>query len=499
MNRAEAFDLAREVRKYRDNPLGFVRNCYPWGEGELTDYSGPDANQREFLESLGEEVRKRAFDGRTAVMPIRMAESSGHGTGKSAMGAWIANWIMSTRPWSIGTVTAGTAVQLDQRTWAALRKWTPLCITAGWWDVQSTAIYIKRELCKANESPENWKVMAQTCKEENAQSFAGQHAATSTSWYLFDEASAVPDRIYQVAYGGLTDGEPMMFVWGQPERRTGEFYRICFGNLADRWNHRRVDSRQSSFTNKELIAEWERDYGEQSDWFRVRVLGLPPTADELQFIDLERIEGARLRRVEVLADDPLIAGFDVSGGGAAWNVIRFRRGLDARSYPPIRITGEVGRDRNVLIDRAAAILRDGVNGTRVAAMFVDSAFGAPIVERLRSLGFHQVHEISFGGPSPDPHQANMRAYMWFRLKEYLGKGAIPNDDRLANQLSAPGYHINTSGKLVLESKMEMQRRGEPSPDDGDALALTFARPVAPVARPKPPRSPMRPTGYAPFG
>ena len=94
--------------------------------------------------------------------------------------------------------------------------------------MQSTGIYIKKELCRAHQSPQNWKVVAQTCKEENAQSFAGQHAATSTSWYLFDEASAVPDGIYEVAYGGLTDGEPMMFVWGQPERNTGEFHKICF-------------------------------------------------------------------------------------------------------------------------------------------------------------------------------------------------------------------------------------------------------------------------------
>src|SRR5712692_7535224 len=76
---------------------------------KANDSTGPDANQREFLEALGREVRQRAFDGQHAVMPIRMAESSGHGTGKSALGAWIANWILSTRPWSIGTVTAGTA------------------------------------------------------------------------------------------------------------------------------------------------------------------------------------------------------------------------------------------------------------------------------------------------------------------------------------------------------------------------------------------------------
>ena len=88
-------------------------------------------------------------------------------------------------------------------------------------------------------------------------------------------------------------------------------------------------------------------------------------------------------------------------------MIRFRRGFDTRSYPAIRITGEDGKDRNVLINRAAEVLRDGVNGTPVAAMFVDSAFGAPIVERLGTLGFRNVTEVTFGAKSPDPHYANM--------------------------------------------------------------------------------------------
>src|ERR1700722_8520691 len=168
MKRAEVFDLAREVAKFKNDPLGFVLHCYPWGQGDLSSFTGPDANQKEFLGSLGKEVRKRAFDGQQVVMPVRMAETSGHGTGKSALGAWIANWILSTRPWSIGTVTAGTATQREERTSAAIRRWTGLCITSDWWEVQSAGIYIKKELCRANESAQNWKIVAQTCKEENA-------------------------------------------------------------------------------------------------------------------------------------------------------------------------------------------------------------------------------------------------------------------------------------------------------------------------------------------
>src|SRR5579871_3806551 len=316
--------LAEEISKFYADPLGFVLFAFPWGEpGELESESGPDDNQREFLTSLGKEVLARRFNGADPVMPIRMAETSGHGTGKSAMGAWIAWWILSTRPYSIGTVTAGTYIQLEEKTWAAILSWGRLCITAPWFDIQASGIFHK-------SNPGTWKLTPQTCKEQNAQSFAGQHARRSTSWYLFDEASEVPDKIFETAYGGLTDGEPMIFAWGQPVRNTGEFYSICFGDKKDRWNHRRVDSRTSRFTNKPLIDQWIRDYGEESDFVKVRIFGLPPSASELQYIDKGRIEAARKRTAFALQDDPLIAGFDVSGGGKAWNVIRFRRGLDGK-------------------------------------------------------------------------------------------------------------------------------------------------------------------------
>ncbi len=476
--------LADQLAEFYADPLGFVLFAYPWGEpGPLEKADGPDANQREFLDSLGEEIRtgKRAglegatgiFDGENPVLPILMAETSGHGTGKSAMGAWLADWILSTRPHSVGTVTAGTFKQLDERTWAAIQFWTKLCITAHWFDIQANGIYHK-------QFPDTWKAQCQTSKEENAQSFAGQHARTSTSWYLFDEASEVPDKVFETAYGGLTDGEPMFFAWGQMVRNTGEFYRICFGDLAARWNHRRVDSRTSKFTNKALISQWIQDYGETSDYVKVRVFGLPPSASELQYIDKARVDAAKARIQVPMPDEPIIAGFDVSGGGKAWNVIRFRQGLNGNlpELKPVRIPGEHDSDRSQRVGICAELLRDQRAGHKIAAMFIDSAFGAVIVSRLRALGFTNVYEVNFGGASPDVHALNMRAYMYAKCKEWLLLGALPKDENLCGQLSLPGYHINNSGKLVIESKADIQARGESSPDDADAFVLTWAQAVA---------------------
>lgn len=476
-------ELADLMAEYYADPLGFVCDVFPWGEGVLAGETGPDENQAEFLRALGEEVKRRNYDGRHAVMPIRMAETSGHNTGKSAMGAWITWWILSTRPHSIGTVTAGSYDQLEEKTWAAVLRWGKLCPTSRWFELQAGGIY-------SLEDPEGWKVTMQSCKEENHQNFAGQHARGSTSWYLLDEASEVPNKIWETAYGGLGGDEDMIFAWGQMVRNTGEFYEVCYGSKSARWNHRRVDSRTSKFTNKEMLEQEISDYGIDSDYVKVRILGYAPSASELQYIDRARVDAARRRVVYTLPDDPLIAGFDVSGGGRAWNVIRFRRGYDGRVRPPIRIPGEKDPDRSQRVALCAEILRDQRPETKVAAMFVDSAFGAPIVERLRMLGYDNVFEVNFGSESPDStHFANLRAYMYGQMKDWLMLGGIPDDEELCRQICLPGYHIRSgSTKLVIESKADIQKRGEKSPDDADALALTWAMPVAvpklPARRPQ---------------
>lgn len=454
-----------------------MRFAYPWGEpGPLRNYTGPDKWQSDFLEDVGREVRKRDFDGINAVQPIRTAVASGHGIGKSTLVAWLVDWIMSTRPHAQGTVTANTFPQLRDKTWPQIQKWTALSITSSWFIVTGSRM-------AARTSPASWFCAPQTCREENSESFAGQHAANSTSFYIVDEASAVPDKIYDVAEGGLTDGEPMIFLFGNPTRNTGKFYRASFGAERERWLNRSIDSRECALPNKKVIAEWIEDWGEDSDFVRVRVRGLPPRASELQFIDQERVWKAQMLQSQPLDDDPIIAGVDIADGGSAWNVVRFRKGVDARSIPPVRISGAQGT-REIMIAKLSELLNEQSPDKRIRMMFVDSAFGAPIVERLKVLGHKNVVEINFGDASPDDHQENMRAYMWNRTKEWLPTGMIdPHDERLELDLTGPGFHLSKRDRLVLESKEQMKKRGLASPDDGDALALTFAQPVAPVKRP----------------
>ncbi|EBI0451191.1 terminase, partial [Salmonella enterica subsp. enterica serovar Cerro] len=189
------------------------------------------------------------------VEAYRCATSSGHGIGKSALTAWVILYIMSTRPFCKGVVTANTSEQLRTKTWGELGKWKKRCITGHWFEYNNG---------KGNmniyhvDHMESWRCDGQTCREENSESFAGLHAANSSPFYIFDEASAVPDKIWEVAEGGLTDGEPFWFAFGNPTRNTGRF-RECFRKFKHRWRRKQIDSRLAKMTNKELIEEWRND------------------------------------------------------------------------------------------------------------------------------------------------------------------------------------------------------------------------------------------------
>jgi hypothetical protein len=471
--------LADDIATMHYDPLKFVLYAYPWGEpGPLVNESGPDTWQRKFLLDLGEKLRANKFDGKSPVPPIRMAVSSGHGTGKTTLWAWVVDFIMSTRPHCRGTVTANTFTQLETKTWAAIQRWTKLCITSHWFNLTGDKMFFPKH-------KESWFVSAQSSKEENSEAFAGQHAADSTSFYIFDEGSAIPDKIFEVAEGGLTDGEPMIFIGGNCTRSTGKLHRVCFGNERERWDHRTVDSRESKMSNKQLIADWAQDYGEGSDFFRVRVLGLPPAASESQFIDAERVSQAQQRSPIVLPDEPLVAGVDFAWGGADENVVRFRRGNDARTVPPIRIKGEFTRDPAVMIQKLEDVLmrewKVGDDKTqRVAMLFMDSAgIAGPVAARLREMGHTNLREVNFGAHSPDYKYVFYRDFMWGKMKDWLATGAIDKDAELEADLTGPGIVPDNKQRVKLEPKEAMKKRGVDSPDDADALALTFAAPVLP--------------------
>ena len=455
------------------DPLRFVQFAFPWGEGELADHQGPDDWQVDLLKAIRDGLI-------TAQTAVQIAVASGHGIGKSAFVAWIILWAISTFEDTRGVVTANTDTQLRTKTWPELTKWHRRCICKHWFEVTATAIYAKDP---AHEK--NWRIDLVPWSEKNTEAFAGLHNEGKRILLVFDEASAIPETIWNVSEGALTDEntEILWFVAGNPTRNVGRF-RECFGRFKHRWITRQIDSRKARMTNKVQIAQWVKDYGEDSDFVRIRVRGVFPKAATTQFIRSDVIEAAASPDREAIAQifDPFIIGVDAARFGDDQSVIYFRKGRDGRTHPPLKFRG---------IDtmQLAARVAEQWKFFNADAVFVDGGgLGAGVVDRLRQLNV-PVIEVQFGS-SPDRSQpgqedvayANKRAEMWGNMREWLKGGAIPDDQDLKSELEGVEYgFVIRDGRdaILLEKKEDMKKRGLASPDVADALALTFAYPVMP--------------------
>jgi hypothetical protein len=465
--------IAEDCARYYHDPLGFVLWAFDWGHDDL-EGRYPDQWQIDLMNDIGASSRANNFNGSDPVMPIREAVASGHGIGKSALVAWLILWIMSTRPYAKGTVTANTAEQLQSKTWAELAKWKTRCITGNWFELNSG----KGSLSLYHKAfPETWMCKASTCREENSEAFAGQHAENSTSFYIFDEGSAVPDKIWEVAEGGLTDGEPMFFTFGNPTRNVGQFKK-CF-NMNSGWRSRNIDSRTCRMPNKELHKDWIDKWGIDSDFVRVRILGRFPNADDTQFMPSNVVADAMAREPGMyLGNDPLIMGFDVARGGGDNCVIMFRRGKDAKSEKVYVIPAEKSRNSMRVISMLTMI----INRHMPDQIFVDeTGIGGPVLDRLAQLGYPALG-VKFGGDADDKRlYSNKTAEMSMRCLEWMQHGgSIPDESQLEQELIARTFGHNKHDQLVMEPKDELKRRIGCSPDWADALLLTFAYYVPPL-------------------
>jgi hypothetical protein len=222
-----------------------------------------------------------------------------------------------------------------------------------------------------------------------------------------------------------------------------------------------------------------KDYGEDSDFVRVRVKGVFPRAGSMQFIDSQRIGDAVARPIENDPTASLVMGVDIARHGEDQTVIRFRRGLDARSIPAVKF-----RIPDLML--VASRIMELYNSCNPDAVFVDATgIGWGVCDRLSQLGCSRAVGVDFGSAADrtDMGEAaakygNKRAEMWGFMKDWLRFGCIPDDADLIADLGNVEYGYNAADALLLERKDDMRRRGLASPDDGDALALTFARPVA---------------------
>jgi hypothetical protein len=480
MNESEIeAQLIRDIGSFTHDPVGFVRYVFPWGvEGtELETKTGPRKWQIKILNTLADQLKSGMDPANAMATAIQIAVASGHGIGKSALVSWIILWGLSTHVDTKVVVTANTEAQLTKKTWPEVAKWHRLAINSEWFKFTATSLFSTDP-----KHEKTWRADAIPWSERNTEAFAGLHNEGKRIIVIFDEASAIPDPIWEVTEGALTDDntEIMWCVFGNPTRNTGRF-RECFGRLKHRWDHWQIDSRTVEGTNKAQFEEWLEDHGEDSDFFRVRVRGQFPASSALQFIGSDIANEARTREAESYLGDPLIMGVDVARFGDDESIIQFRRGKDAQTIPPIVINQS---DLMYLVGRIISAKKE--HGAD--EIFVDAGgVGGGVIDRLLQMG-HDCIEVHFGG-KPDSgvlqetsargeQYSNKTGEMWGAMRAWLRDGgAIADDPDLEAQLVGREYKYNEKNQIVMEKKSDMKKRGLSSPDRADALAMTFAYPV----------------------
>ncbi len=470
--------LFEDLARFSCDPLGFVMWAFPWGEPgtPLEDMTGPEEWQRDQMLRIG----KRLVEGGVEGCVVEEDVSSGHGIGKSAMVSWMILWAVSTFEDTRGVITANTDSQLRTKTWAELAKWYEMFLAKSLFTLTATSIYLAGDKVREKK----WRIDQAPWSKENTEAFAGMHNMGKRILVVFDEAAAIDDHIYEVTEGALTDARTQI-LWlryGNPTRTSGKFFNNC--TRGKRNTYTRVDSRTVSFSNKAQIQAWVDDYGEDSDFVRVRVKGQFPRAGYSNFISPEIAQAAARRRIDpvtyrafpkVLSVDPARFGDDMS-------VITLRQGL--RVYWQMSLSGFDGPD---LASRIFEIVRKQgqdahvkVEAGAISCIAYDAiGNGADLDSSLRRMqGLPPLIAVQWGQPAKDAKQYfNQRSECWGAMRDWLAHGQIPDDsseeEGLVNQLTTLDYGYSATFQIQLQSKKDLKKQGGKSPDRADSLALSF--------------------------
>lgn len=458
----EIIDLAADCQF---DPDAWSDVAFDWGYGELANHHGP----RQWQRDINCVIRDHLADPKTRFQPLRIAVASGHGIGKSAEMGMVANWAMSCWNDAKVLITSNTGDQLQTKTSPEVSTWFRRSITADWFNAATMSIKSKDP-----EHDSTWRLDFVTWSEHNTEAFAGLHNEGRIIVLLFDEASGIADKVWEVALGALTD-ENTVIIWiafGNPTQNTGMF-RECFRKYRHRWITRHIDSRDVEGTNKPYLQSIVDDYGEDSDQAKVRVRGQFPSQSAMQFISEADADAAKARHLRPAQYQfaPVILGVDPAWTGDDNLEIYLRQGLYSKHLLTIP-----RNDNDVHVANVIARLEDE---HQADAVFIDAGYGTGIKSAGDVMG-RSWRLIWFSGKPISEGYVNKRAEIWGTMKQWLKAGGAidPADTELYTDITTPETKPHLAGKIQLESKEEMKKRGMPSPNRGDALALTFSEPVA---------------------
>ena len=459
----------------KDDPLAFVLLLFPWGDPgtPLEHFQGPRKWQRDILIDIRDHIKQN--NGKLDFDTFREAVASGRGIGKSALVSWLTIWMLSTRIGSTTIVSANSEAQLRSVTWAEITKWLAMALNSHWFEVAATRIMpakwltelVERDLKKGTRY---WSVEGRLWSEENPDAYAGVHNFDGVL-LIFDEASGIPDSIWSVSDGFFTENTPNRFhlAFSNPRRNTGYFYETFHGKRAF-WRQRNVDARDVEGTDKNVYQRIIDEYGPDSYQANVEVYGQFPSEGDDQFIAVNLVDDAMKRPRHKDETAPIVVGVDPARFGSDATVIAVRQGRDV-----IALHRHRGADTMEVVGHVI----EAIDQYKPALVCIDEGgLGAGVVDRLKEQRY-KIRGVNFGSKAQKQIMyGNKRAEMWGAMREWLRTAYLPEDRFLKTDLIGPMTKPDSKGTLFLESKKDMKSRGLASPDAADAIALTFAFPVA---------------------
>jgi len=407
------------VRLYKNNPVRFVQ--------EVLGVT-PDPWQAEFLMHIAKGNR-------------RISVRSGHGVGKSTAGAWAMLWYLHLRfPVKI-VVTAPTSSQLYDALFAELKRWIKAMP-----QLLQDQLEVKQDRIEVKDAATEAFISARTSRAEQPEALQGVHS--DNVMLVGDEASGIPEQVFEAAGGSMSGHNAVTLLLGNPVRSSGFFYDT-HNRLADDW-----------VTMK-------------SNAYRIRVLGEFPRSDDDTVIPMELLEMASQRDVEASQHARMVWGLDVARFGSDKSALCKRQGNAVtepirtwKNLDLMQLTGAVVAEWEVLMP-----------SSRPAEILVDSiGLGAGVVDRLRELGLPARGINVSESPAMGQTYRNLKAELWHKAKAWLEARdcRMPKDEQLIAELATVRYSFTSSGKIQIEGKDEIRKRGLPSPDRADAFCLTFA-------------------------
>lgn len=436
----------------------------------------PDDWQSKVLVDLGNQARLISIQ-------------SSHGPGKTTVLSWAVWWFLLTRFPQKTACTAPTAPQMYDALFADVKMWgTKLSpMIRELYDIKSDRI----ELLLAREQS---FATFRTARPEQPEALAGIHAPSVL--LIADEASGVPEAIFEAALGSMSSQHATTIVAGNPVRTGGFFFNTHYGDGARRWNRYHIagvahellgpDTYISTRVSPDFVQLVADEYGEGSNAFRVRVLGLPPKSEDDAIIPFEWIEAARGRDIQPNPNARVVWGVDVAGAGKDLTALAKRR--ENLLLEPIKTFPDI-TDTMVAVGALKAEWDLTPSHERPSELLVDAiGMGTPVVSRLRELGLpaRGVNVAESSALNPTRYR-NLRTELWFAGRDWFARrdsSFPPGDPRLEQELAAQKYKpLESSGKVLALPKGDMKKFLHPrrSPDRADAFILTFASTAATAA------------------